>query len=291
MNVLPSHSGRRESFKNWLRLTLVDNPMFDESKREQRRFLRYGLAMRIVILALFAMFYLWLILESYLGHTDGSEPFCYLELVLLTLALPASIYGSISGERERATWDALVLTRLTASQIIFGKLIWRMRIIALIVVLSIIPIIVSRFNPDSYDTTNWMVFRTQLVLCSWSLLLCTFGLWVSSSTKRSITSLAVITGSLIGVLLALPVLYAMFTNMVSGSQTNADPISQVMYTLNPFVCMGPLLGTRPYGDSPLIAGGEFGYPQIAVFLGLALLFIVFTYWRIIRLERPIRGMR
>lgn len=46
-----------------------------------------------------------------------------LQLVLLVLAVPGLAAGAIAGERERQTLDLLLVTRLSAAQVVFGKLL------------------------------------------------------------------------------------------------------------------------------------------------------------------------
>jgi ABC-type transport system involved in multi-copper enzyme maturation permease subunit len=265
--------------------------MFDEPKRGYRKIMRFGRPARIVILVLFVVIYLWSILMTITSGSDVSIFFSYLELILVTLIIPSSIHGAISAERERATWDALMLTRLTAGQIIIGKLIWRFRLILALLALLLVPALLSRTNPDTFDISNGMLWHAQLMILAWCLLLCSFGLWVSSSTKRSITSLAVIIGSLIGVLIAVPILYDMFCHISGGGGPGqGDLISSAMTTFNPFLSLYPMM-VPPDSESGLIAGGLSGWPQIGLYTALSVLFLVFTYWRIIGLEKPVRGRR
>jgi len=282
----------RSGFKSWFRFTLIENPMFDEARREQRRFLRFGPVVRYVILFFFGLLYLWLGIESYIGHADATVPFSYIELVILTLLLPSSIHGSISGERERATWDALMLTRLTAAQIIFGKLVWRFRIILIVAILSIIPIIISRTNPDSFEISTGMFISAEVMILAWGLLLCTFGLWISAITKRSITSLAVIAGSLTGVLLLLPVLYSMFYSIMDSDRSSQnDFIFKLMFTFNPFTSLEIVLDPRDANNSAIISGGQMGSEQTLLYLALSIVFTIFTFLRIKSLEKPITGVQ
>ncbi len=277
--------------ENWFLLTFVQNPMFDEARRGRRKFLRVGPVARVIILLFFGLLYLWLCLEMLIDHADASTPFAYRELIALTLFIPSSIFGAISGERERATWDALMLTRLTPSQIIFGKLIWRFRVVVAIVILLLIPIGISRISPGVNAVPESRLINSQIVLISWSLLLCSFGLWISASTKRSITSLAIIIGSLVGVLLGLPVLYAMFANMLShGMNLNNDQLFQLMYSLNPFTSMYSILNAdTSTGIQLMLPGSDSGAMQTSIYLVVSGILVMLTFWRIIGLEKPIEG--
>src|SRR5579872_1615541 len=46
-----------------------------------------------------------------------------LQLLLILLITPSSTAGAISGERQRQTWDLLLITRLSTFGIVWGKLV------------------------------------------------------------------------------------------------------------------------------------------------------------------------
>jgi ABC-type transport system involved in multi-copper enzyme maturation permease subunit len=273
-----------------LRRTIFDNPMLDESMRAQRKFFPKG---RIGVRAgfvLFWMFYIWIAVEAYLSMTDLTEIYSYFELTLITLILPSSIYNAISGERERGTWDALVLTKLTPGQIVFGKLIWRLRIILTIWVLAMIPICMSRITRDSFDITNGMVVLSQLVILLWGISLATFGLWISSITRKSITSLAVIALTLIGGLILLPLLYSLFYSILGGQQdrANHDLVFITITQFDPFVCVYTVLSPSSQDEFTRLLGPP-GIWQCCVYAFFTVVFTAFSHQRLKQLERPIRG--
>jgi len=53
-------------------------------------------------------------------------PLSYWPAFLAPVIAPALTAGAIAGERERRSWDLLVLTRLTAREIVWGKLLSRL---------------------------------------------------------------------------------------------------------------------------------------------------------------------
>jgi ABC-type transport system involved in multi-copper enzyme maturation permease subunit len=291
-----------EELQGWAKVSyalnnlVFDNPMMDESKREMRRVFRTGKAGPIIGIVIFSIIYIWMSFQMLITGSDSSIGFCYIELVLITLIIPASIHNSISGERERQTWDALTLTRLTAGQIIIGKLLWRFRIILIIMVLSLIPIFISRTNDVRTDTTTWMIAASQVMLFLWASMLATFGMWVSSMTKRSITSLAVIVGTLFGVLVLIPGLYNMFSSLIgtgiSGPDSGRDIINDLLLGLNPFTCLQNVVEPSTYVNSSA-QEANFYYPginsgllQSIVYFVISILCGVFVFLRLKKLEKP-----
>jgi hypothetical protein len=275
---------------------VTQNPMLDEAVREQRKFFRSAMgAGRIgprVAIAIVGLLYLWLIVASCLTHDDVTVPYSYLELIVFTIVLPASVYGAISGERERSTWDALILTRLTSGQIITGKLIWRVRLMLILLAALIAPILISLpFVANLRDMVPASrIFGSQCAIVSWGILITGFGLWVSATTRRSIDSLAVIYTTLVAVLAVIPALYAMFANILipgwgTGGSSN-DPIMSVMMAVNPFLALATILDPGSWAPSFIPAFARTGLLISVVNVWLAAIFIFFTYRRLNWLGEP-----
>jgi ABC-type transport system involved in multi-copper enzyme maturation permease subunit len=279
------------SLIQWIEFLNEDNPMVSEYRRVLRRFLRSGVLAVATSIIVFLVYYINNIVGAYRDMSDGSLAFCNLELKLMTIALPALMYGAISGEREHDTWDALTLTRLTASQIVFGKLKWRFYVYLLIVVLTNIPILIIHYHildPVPLD----VLLQTQTVLLTWGVLVSAYTLWVSTMTKRSITTLIVVAGSLFGLLYLLPTLYDIIWISL-GLQSRGfggfeDPFNLTMMTFNPFFSLPDLISTGENGI-PLLKYGTSGLPQIAVYVSLSVIFFRLTTTRIVRLVGPSRN--
>ena len=282
-----------------LRELVWDNPMLSEATRVGRRFLRSGgetgKAVNYVILGLIAFMYFWLLLVIVRFREDMTLGLLLFELTLLTLVVPASIYGAISGERERATWEGLILTRLTPAQIIAGKILLRILIIGVIVLLMSLPIALSQMvGRYSRDLTGLALLRGQATIFCWAVFLSAFGLWVSANTRRSVTTIAVLSGSLLATLLLLPILLSIFGVQLDYIRAGNpfDRIGSFFVHLNPFFALSQLgesQGRRQYGGY----GAE--YPAFApfllfvlplVYLGAALFLIRLTHRSLRRLEAP-----
>lgn len=225
------------SLSHLYRLYVADNPMAQEGARALRRFARAGgggaaagqgadatRSVNIAILALLGLLYLWLLVLIVRSGEDMSQGVLFLELLLVTLVVPASLYAAISGERERLTWDALILTRLTPGQILVGKLLWRLGIVAGIALLFLPPLLFSHYAPflSHLRNTGYGLSRgadyslgelalMQGGILGWAFLLSGFTLWVSARTRRSVTSISLVAVAVFAFVVLVPALASLFT--------------------------------------------------------------------------------
>jgi hypothetical protein len=118
---------------------LRDNPLFlkeirpefwQKSSRVSRYFMLAALALVLATPTALVLGYWRSIDDSTAGLLLGL--FSFWPSFLCPALVPALIAGTIAGERERQTWDALVLTRLLPKDIIWGKLLARLFPLALL---------------------------------------------------------------------------------------------------------------------------------------------------------------
>jgi len=249
-----------------------------------------------------ALIYVWLLAEVMIARGGANQIafILFAQLVLVTLFMPISVYGAISGERERTTWEALVLTRLTHGQIVVGKIIWRvagllilMALFLLPLVLSVIyseatapgypqPLYISRAGYVPIDAWRTLI-EAEMMTFTWGFALCAYGLWVSANTRKSVTSAALIFISLLTVLVLLPVLFSMIGGPISAADYSGNYGAWILMHINSFYAMGQLctpLSDYNYGNNdapdPLF-GTEWGILQTGVYLAGAAIFIYATY--------------
>jgi ABC-type Na+ efflux pump permease subunit len=282
-----------------LRDLFWENPMLNEATRVGRRFLRSGgdtgKAVNGVVLALIAFVYLWLLIAIVRWGENMTDVLLMFELTIITLVVPASIYGAVAGERERATWEALILTPLTPAQIIAGKILWRVLIVALIMGFLTLPMVLSQASgKQPIDSAPGFFLRGQAMIFAWGLLLCAFGLWVSANSRRSVTAIAVIAGALLAALILAPMLFGIFDVPLSYVRPGhaLDFIGSFCVNLNPFYALGRL---NRYGESYHNPGGEdvFGSSALVWLLPVLYLiggatFLYATHRSLRRLEEPRR---
>ncbi|MES2464941.1 MAG: hypothetical protein V4671_30615 [Armatimonadota bacterium] len=203
---------------------ILDNPMTLEATRVWRRFIRSGgdtgKGVNVTAMVFVAVMYTWCLFAILRFHEDMSTLLLLLEAALLTLVVPGSMYAAVSGERERLTWDGLIMTSLSPGQIVVGKLLWRVVLILGIAALFTPPLLLCQFavgvlnSPDGasarHEYTLSELFLAQGIVVSWGLLLAGFSLWVSTKTRRAVTTLAIITITLLSFLFLVPMLVGLF---------------------------------------------------------------------------------
>lgn len=239
---------------------VVENAMTGEVVRHMRKAWRGSspgsVIANIVVAGMLAVLYVNAMVWIVKWDLVIAQIIQIVELLAITLVAPSSIYAAISGEREKSTWDALVLTRLTAAQIIAGKLVWRLALLAGIMVLMVLMVLVSQTQGGVLDRpTAAAVLLAQIIILAWGLLLSAFGLWVSAKTARSVTSIGVILATVLATLLMLPALLAAFgANLNPGaSMSGLDTLGVAVMALNPFVLVvslgeGRTISSNLYGD-------------------------------------------
>jgi ABC-type transport system involved in multi-copper enzyme maturation permease subunit len=266
--------------KGMIRNLFVGNAMVGEATRAWRRYWNGGgsSAGRIanyVTVFLVVLGYLWLLALITKEPRGWLYALPTLELLCVTILIPITVYGAIAGERERATWEALILTRLTPGQIIFGKVYWRVLLVLGIVVLSALLIFMSVALP--YDGVSAVqrdarpplmkLLQLQFMVLAWGIFLCSLGLWVSANSRRSVTSAAVLFGLLIGVLGFLPLLFSLMGISMSAMNEPKNPIFALIQFFwlhyNPFHIAYAGLETRD--SDVLMQDWIFSLPGAGIF--------------------------
>jgi ABC-type transport system involved in multi-copper enzyme maturation permease subunit len=203
-----------------VRYLVTENPMCFEATRTARRFFRTGgdtgRGVNAVVLGIIGVVYLWCLVAVFRYKEDWSFWLGAIEMLLVTLVVPASMYAAVSGEREKLTWDALIMTRLTPAQIVAGKALWRMGLVAAIVALFLPPLVLSHVvgataGNSAPEFHTWgALFASQALILCWGWFLAGFSLWVSAATKRTATTLSLLAAGLLGFLVIAPMLVGIF---------------------------------------------------------------------------------
>ena len=298
-NPEPESAGHRtvSRLDAWLDEMFRENAMMEEATRFLRQFFRTGgsagQGANIVILGIMALFYLWFIATMIRFDMCVTIPIQYAELFLVTLITPASMYAAISGEREKATWDALTLTRLTPAQIIAGKMAWRIGVVAFIMAVLMVAVVVSQLmGNDPLDRPSWAaVIAAQAMIFTWGVLLCAFSLWVSAHTRQSVTTIALVIGSILGFVVMLPSLMAMFgaTPDLDDMEKPFQIIGGMVFWMNPYFVMYSLGGQYNQEAIPPLPPIGWAFLIAALFLLAAVFLIRSSHTRIKRLEEPVRA--
>ncbi len=172
----------------WQRL---DNPIFVKEMRigfrEKKVF--YGLSAWVIVIALIASLTASSALSAGGSVSDlpeaGRVLFEFLfwaQLGFLVIFAPSLTTASVSGERERKSFDMLVTTQLSPAELIFGKFGFAIAFI-LLALLSTIPFEAVVFVLGGVSLQSFLL--TKLSLASLAALTCLIGMTLSARETRS----------------------------------------------------------------------------------------------------------
>ncbi len=169
----------------------------------------------------------------------------FVQLFLIMFITPAFTATSINGEKERQTFDLLLCSRLSAFELVAGKLVAGLAN-ALLLIAASIPLFSLVFFFGGVGPAQ--VFQATLVFVVTAIVVGTFGLFCSTLLKRPPVSIAiaymfcviwVITPWLLSFLLQLS---APFNGSVQGSYIFlGNPILAMISTFT--FGVGPPIGT------------------------------------------------
>jgi ABC-2 type transport system permease protein len=175
--------------------SLVFNPLLLKELRTRLRS-RYSLAVvTLDLLVVGAVAIVFLMQHQGLdsGHSqiDGSQLFealAIFQLCMILFVVPASMASTISGERQRQTWDLLWITHLSSFEIVWAKLLAGFTINVLLLCAAL-PLFGAVFLFGGVTTMD--VVHTYLVFLATILLLSTLSMLVSVVNSRPIVCVIV----------------------------------------------------------------------------------------------------
>lgn len=192
---------------------------------------------------------------------DGVQLFQVLAIFQLALILfvsPISVAGAVSSERQRETWDLLLVTRLSSFDIIWGKLLAGLAF-NFILVFASLPLLSSVFLFGGVGLGD--VFQAYAVFLTTVVLLGIISLFISVLSYRPTVSV-IISGAvslLLGVGISLLVIYLEAGPQESGlaALTNLGSLPPDLPPLTPLAQIDPLvvlLSVLPNGNGGALIG-------------------------------------
>lgn len=238
--------------KNTLNELFWDNPMKVEIMRALRKFgtLNRNNSTNVVMVALVAVIYLIIVASNFVFRAvvPAFVPL-YLALILVTLTGPIGNYQSIAGEREKRTWELLVVSPVSKAQIVIGKWMGAILLCLLWVVLSWLPVLVLSI-PDpagSYSGREEMnvglleFLQTQAILITFSLFTTSLTIFFSARSQRSLNALGLSLTILFVILILVPVVASAL------SLTPDSGVRDVITVSNPFMMIWSVVD--PFGHN------------------------------------------
>lgn len=227
---------------------VAENPMLIEMTRFRRRYFSFSAAnpMNGVVLSLVLIGYAAMVLIV-AENRDAVSPLTLviIQTGLLTLFAPMTLYGAVAGERERRSWDLLLVAPITKSQIVAGKFIGALSALGIAIGLFLVPIVITGV---SYRQAHWQTILVgEAVSVSFLMCVCALTILFSSRVKRGLMALGATLGLLMCGLIVLPALI--------GSGGSDVHLNDFTFYLHPFYVLGRLSMVDAYYS----AGSTFTY--------------------------------
>ena len=253
----------------WRKL-VVENPMRIEISRFRRKFLGLGgSGVNRAAFFLILVCYAGLVL-SVISLQNNISPLALVtfQTFLFCLFATAMLHGSIAGERERRSWDLLMVAPISKAQIITGKFMGAVAALAISAVAMTLPTGIAAAAYERKDPIALIL--GELVSLAFCLLVCAWAIFISARSKRPFMALGTTAGSLILSLIVLPALV--------GTIFQGERISnELLNFLNPFNVLGVLTdGPNYVNGGGLIPLSFYGPVHIAVYVALTVLFLVYA---------------
>jgi len=233
-------------------LRLVDNPLILKDGVSRMRSWRAPVVLTVYLGLLGAFGYSWFVLSTLYGPSDragsaqiGATVFtalAFIQLSLVSLFAPALAAGAISGERERQTFDVLLVSRMTAMGIVWGKLVASIAFM-LLLILAALPLFAAVFLFGGIDLEQFVI--TQVLTVTTAVSIGAVSLFLSAAFRRTLPStvaaygvaFAGMVGTLVAGVLFSVALLVRTTGALAGRVSDVHPL---LFT-NPFNAMWVVL--------------------------------------------------
>jgi len=244
--------------------------MLIEVRRYRRRMLGGGgrtPGATVAFLTLGAICYVALLMI--VGSGNGSIPpqgIVMIQTGLFSLAAPIVLNGAIAGEREKGTWDLLLVAPVTKAQIMIGKFAGALTNLLFGAGLFLLPIFICAV---SYQQTNYEnLCLAELDSIAFALFACALSLLFSARCRRGFTAL----GMSLGALILGIIVYPLLIGMVGGADRDS---TDLYFALHPFYVESLLTGG---GSQEKAATGvvTLACIQIVAFVFLTIVALVWT---------------
>jgi len=180
------------------------------------------------------------------GRTIGKALFlgtAFIALVQVGLIVPSQAANAIASEKERQTYDLLILTMLSPWKIVVGKLMAALAY-ALLLIVAVIPFMALSFFFGGVTGLEVVLALVGLVVTA--VLFGSLGIFWSTLMRRPMAATITATAVNVALVLGIPFLMAVFLAVVSSSGPFPSWTSSPFFiypwialtSLHPFVALG-----------------------------------------------------
>ena len=184
--------------------SFFDSPMLLEAKRFFRKFFGFSRFQKFHMgtLIFVGIAYLFLILVA-IAYRQAitSDYVIHFQTFLLCFIVPTLTYGAVAGERERRTWDLLMIAPIRKSQIIIGKFVCAALVVVGVVVQLLPLVLICAF---SNKETVMNVLTNEVTSVGFGCAVAALGIFLSSLVNRGFTAQVAIYAVLFLWLLLMP---------------------------------------------------------------------------------------
>lgn len=253
---------------------LLGNPVLAKEVRSRLRARRQSRGARAaavftigVVLLLFYYYGLGGILEGGTGSAQGVYSFLFngLLLTMILFLVPPLAAGAITQEREQQTWNTLLLTRLTAGEIVVGKFVASL-LPVLLLLLLVAPLILLAAIAGELSLRVFLL--SNLLLLATLAFIAAVSLFCSWALRRTFTATSAAYGVVAFLVVGTYLLYGLWEIGRINAQQPGREEHFVLLWLNPYHAMGYLLAHEARRD----LGIGLVYIAFCVLGTLALLF-------------------
>lgn len=174
-------------------------------------------------------------------------------LIQVCVITPSLTAGTISGEKERQTYDLLITTLLSPLQIALGKLASALAF-AMLLILAALPMAGLAFLFGGVSGTELLIGVVGLMVTA--VCYATVGLFWSTVMRTTLAATVMASGTVVLVLLIVPFLFVV-TSLIAGS-FNGGPgpvqayVMGLLLCLHPFIALGLTASSLASGDGPFL---------------------------------------
>jgi ABC-type transport system involved in multi-copper enzyme maturation permease subunit len=176
------------------------------------------------------------------------------QMAFAVLLAPTVTSGVITLEREKQTWNALLLSRLTSWEIVWGKLLGSV-LPALAMQIIFIPVLIMAALKGGVSLGSFIGAEVFVVFCTFFYGI--IGMFFSWLCRRTQLAAASAMATVMISVVASPVLLALWQNLTSSYQ--AKPETFIPLWTNPFYVMLQITGIEANG-TPLEPWQSVGIP-------------------------------
>ena len=216
-------------------------------------------------------------------------------LIQVCVITPSLTAGTVSGEKERQSYDLLITTLLSPLQIALGKLTSALAF-ALLLIIAALPIAGLSFLFGGVSGTELLIGVVGLTVTA--VCYATIGLFWSTVMRSTLAATVMAQGTVIMLLLLIPFLFVV-GSLLTDSFSHQPGILYIytvglLLSAHPFIALGLTAGFLYSGEGPLLikiplSAGDIMVPSPwLVYCFISVLLTIFFLTLTVRLLKPVQ---